>query len=205
MTLGGNIRTVILDLGGVCFTDGTAAFIRELNELYGISQAEADRVLRGDLGSHYREGKISSKQFWDTARQELELKDTNVDLDHLWASKYQIQPGIRDLLISLSRRGIQRLYLSDNTRNRAEYLEETYGFMELFSGGVFSFNLGTRKPNPMMYEAVLRLSVNPAAHCLYVDDYEAFLKPAIALGMQTYRFESVTALRELLSAQGLLR
>jgi FMN phosphatase YigB (HAD superfamily) len=46
-------------------------------------------------------------------------------------------------------------YLSDNVAERIEAVERRYDFLRLFTGGVFSHEVGVRKPNRGIYELLV--------------------------------------------------
>ncbi len=68
------IKTVICDLGGVYFTDGSARAIERISAAYDIAADRVSDVLMGDLGSRYRFGEISVAEFWDGAKQDWNLQ-----------------------------------------------------------------------------------------------------------------------------------
>jgi FMN phosphatase YigB (HAD superfamily) len=51
--------------------------------------------------------------------------------------------------------GHELLYLSANTRERVNYLEEKYGFLEKFDAGIFSHVVKCKKPDPIIYLSTL--------------------------------------------------
>ncbi len=70
--------------------------------------------------------------------------------------------------------------ISEN-RERIEQLEQKYHFLSFFSGGIFSHEVGMRKPDPRIYRMVLELArVNPD-EAIYIDDKPHFLIPPQAL------------------------
>lgn len=58
------VLTVILDLGGVYFTDGTKIAIEKICERYSVDKEKATYALDGELGSDYRTGALSHDEFW---------------------------------------------------------------------------------------------------------------------------------------------
>lgn len=62
------IKTVICNLGGVYFIDGSSVAIERIAGTYKIPREEVRRVLMGDLGTKYRIGELTADQFWDRAK-----------------------------------------------------------------------------------------------------------------------------------------
>ena len=63
------IKTVIFDLGGVYFTDGTKEAIANISEEYGLGGAAVAGVFKGEIGTAYRKGEISHEEFWIRAKE----------------------------------------------------------------------------------------------------------------------------------------
>ena len=61
-------RTVIFDLGGVYFGNGTRIAIDTISEDYRIERGLVDAILNGEPGKQYRIGEISAEQFWQRAK-----------------------------------------------------------------------------------------------------------------------------------------
>jgi putative hydrolase of the HAD superfamily len=197
------IRTVIFDLGGVYFTDGSAIAIEQISTTYRLAEAKVRDIVMGDLGSRYRHGAVTSSQFWEGAVEAWNLQVPIEQLATTWLQAYEPIPGTVSLIDRLGVAGYELLYLSDNVEDRIEYLEETYGFLHRFKDGVFSHRVGIRKPNPRIYELVLEKAAHPPAQCLFVDDKPPMLEPAERMGMAVVAFESPSQVETVLVGHGL--
>ena len=100
--------------------------------------------------------------------------------------------------------GYELLYLSDNVQDRIDYLEATYRFLHRFKDGVFSHDVGIRKPDPMIYQIVLERASHPPSECLFIDDKPAMLDPAEEVGMTVIAFVDPDPLETDLVGHGLL-
>jgi epoxide hydrolase-like predicted phosphatase len=200
---GDSTNTAIFDLGGVLFSDGTKRAIDVFSSTYGLNKQEVADQLIGKLGSDWRAGKLTAEQFWSRFKSRWKL-DANADeLAHIWFDGYELNQGTENIVVALARAGYRTMYLSDNVPERVSYLEKRYHFLDKFQGGVFSFEVGVRKPDLEIYKRALEKSSRPAAECVYIDDVAAFLEPAAALGMKTIHFLSSDQLAEDLSMIGL--
>ena len=197
------IRSVILDFGGVYFTDGTAKAIREISTTYGVPEQSVKEVMHGDLGTEYRTGEVTADQFWSGARRVWGIDAENCQLAPIWIQAYEPIQGTVEIVDRLNVAGYEMLFLSDNVQERIEYLEQKYRFRRRFKDGVFSHLAGTRKPDPKIYEMVLEKSSHPARECLFVDDKPHFLEPARMLGMSVVAFEGPAQLEQALKSSGL--
>ena len=183
-------KTVIFDLGGVYFSDGTRQAIDKIAAGYGIDRQAVAGFLNGEAGASYRTGRITADQFWQQATTLWNIRASAEALSITWCESYQPNRGTVRLVKQLRAADHQLLYLSDNTQERVACLEEKYGFLKNFDDGIFSHLARRKKPDPMIYELVLAKAVNPAADCVYIDDKPGYLLPAKDLGMQVIAFKN---------------
>lgn len=188
------INAIIFDLGGVLFSNGTKSFITYLCDTYHLDRADVEEVVDGPLGSKYREAKITREEFWRQVIQKFGIQASEVDLVNAWISRYELNTETKDLIFTLKKK-YKIYYLSDNVRERAEALDKKFQFLTLFDGGIFSHEVGMRKPNPELYERILALAGVVGSQAVYIDDKEPFLVPARALGMHTIHFVDPTQLK----------
>jgi len=71
-----------------------------------------------------------------------------------------------------------------------EHLENKYSFWEIFEGKVISCRLNLCKPEPAIYEYLLKTYDLAAASTVFIDDIDANLSAAKQFGMQTIKFEN---------------
>lgn len=96
-------------------------------------------------------------------------------------------------------------YLSDNVPERIERINQQTGFLNWFDGGIFSYEVDIRKPNPKFYQLVLQKAGVKSEEVFFVDDKETALVPAREMGMITILFTSPEECREELIRMGILQ
>lgn len=197
------LRSIIFDLGGVYFTDGTRIAIANLASRFKLPAKRVEHCLTGTLGRDYRLGHLSGEEFWRRARAQWHIEASAGELATIWCSSYQPIAGTVELVEKLRGLGHELLFLSDNTPERVRYLNERYGFLSKFKDGVFSHLVGHVKPDPALYELALTKASRPAAGCVYIDNKAEFLEPARALGMSVIAFENPSQLEFALGELGL--
>lgn len=78
--------------------------------------------------------------------------------------------------------------LSNDVSEWGTYLREKYGINELVEFSIISGDVGYRKPSEAIYKIALeKVDVEPC-DCIFVDDRDKNLKPALRLGMKAARF-----------------
>lgn len=196
------IKTLIFDLGGVYFTDGTGSTPGKFRQLFDIPDAKTHEVLNGPLGMWYRMGLLPEEAFW---REAQAIFGTDLDFRRLrdvWLSGYVPIDGTVDLIENLKDNGYEILYLSDNVAERIAYLEDKYRFMQHFHSGVFSYAANMLKPDIGIYKLVLRSTKSSPSECVFIDDKEKFLVPARTLGMKAVLFQDPLQIRDDLVSLG---
>jgi len=197
-------KTIIFDLGGVYFTDGTRSAIDAIAAGYDVARDAVEDILNGDLGEQYRIGMLSTGQFWQRAKTSWHIEAPSDELSLLWNSSYQPIGGTVRLVERLKNAGHELLYLSDNTAERVAYLDRKYSFLQKFDGGIFSYLVNCRKPDPMVYELLLGKAAHPAADCVYIDDKPEYLVPAKKMGLEVIAFTNAAQLESRLKEMALL-
>jgi len=197
-------KTIIFDLGGVYFSNGTRIAVDAIADSYKVGREAVEDILNGDAGKQYRIGTLSAEQFWQRAKNSWNIQESSEALALLWNSSYWPDDGTIRLVERLKRAGHQLLYLSDNTAERVVYLDQRYHFLQKFDGGIFSHLVKCKKPEPMIYQLLLDKASHPAAACVYIDDKPEYLEPAKDLGMEIIAFKNAEQLEADLAKLALL-
>ena len=87
------ITTILFDLGGVLFTNGTKIFVHQLSTAYNIPEEKVKDVLDGDIGSQYREAKITRDEFWKQVKENLNIRKEIDELEKQWIDGYELISG----------------------------------------------------------------------------------------------------------------
>lgn len=165
------INAVIFDLSGVLFTEGLVKFIRELCDKHlNLNYDEILHEFRdGEYGTSYRIGKINASEFWDLVIKKFNIPEDKEVLNTWWLKCYELVDATRDLILDL-RKKYKVYYLSDSVKERIEDLRKRYNFTEWFDGGIYSHEVGVRKPNPEVYKIILRKFNLKPAETIFIDD-----------------------------------
>ncbi len=194
------IKTIIFDLGGVYFTDGAGRFIRKIYTEFNIPEEKIIAALKGDIGLKYRTGKISEEEFWNSVKKFLGIDINNDKLADMWHSSYELQEGTLGIIKKLRDAGYEVIFLSNNIKERAEYLQKKYNFTEDFHDGVFSHVVQVNKPDLEIYRQILKKTKSMAEECVFIDDKVENLVPARELGMKGIHFRNARQLEKELLA-----
>ncbi len=173
------IRAVIFDCFGVLTTDGWLAFKEKYLPVGSDSEAEAI-----SLNKQADSGYISQSEF----EQKISVL-ANVSIDE--TQKIVDQHVRNEALFEFIRDNLKANYkiglLSNVTAN---FMDELFlpWQIELFDAMTFSFEVGTVKPDALMYETIATKLDCLSEECIFIDDREVFVEGARQAGMQGLHF-----------------
>ena len=197
------ITTIIFDLGGVLFTNGTQKLIDFVSTEYNIDRNTVKSLMDSEVGKKYREAKIERHLFWEHFLRELGIQADPDFLEEQWVMGFELIEDTRDIVHDLAEK-YSVYFLSDNVRTRVEKINARYGFLDWFEGGIFSHEVGLKKPHPLLYTMILQKACVKAEEAVFIDDKPECLKPAAELGMTTILFEDPQSLRKTLEKLDIL-
>jgi putative hydrolase of the HAD superfamily len=93
-------------------------------------------------------------------------------------------------------------YLSNMARTSIEHLESTHDYWSLFRGGVVSCRVRLLKPEPAIFECLLSRYGLRASETVFIDDMQANIDSAAALGITAIRFVDAASCELALRATG---
>jgi len=197
-------RTVIFDYGGVISLPQSAADLGVIADLAGIGLDRepfwrAYYAHRDDLD----QGTVGVAAYWRAIAGDVGASWDDARLHELWAADFRswlsINPGTIEVLADL-RAGRTRLALLSNAgQDFGSYLR--CGLLaDFFAACYVSGELGLIKPQPEIYRHVLDGLGISAAEAVFIDDREANVRGAQALGITGHLFTGVTALRAFLES-----
>ncbi|HET9555993.1 MAG TPA: HAD family phosphatase [Actinomycetota bacterium] len=113
-------------------------------------------------------------------------------------------PGAVELLAELRATGVPLYALTNWSAETFVLARERFEFLDWFCGLLVSGEEGVIKPDPAIFELLLdRFGLDPGS-AFYVDDSEANVDAAAALGLDAVRFTGPGQLRRDLAARRLL-
>lgn len=201
------IKSIIFDLGGVYFTNGKDAAIKKISRKYNISPEIANKFLftGSELGGLYRKGLITSEEFWDRSKNLSGIKADNDELNKLWVESYKPIKGTVRIIKLLKKKRIKLYVLSDNVKERVEYLQSKYKFMDNFVDGIFSNDIHiTKNEGTGAFKLILEKTRENPENVLFIDDIEKYVETARELGMNGICFKSPEQLEEEFKNLGIL-
>ena len=205
------IEAVISDFGGVLTSALADSFVGVLDSS-GVSLEELGKAMAAvaaRAGSNplfeLETGRLSEAQFMGSLSDELsERRGSRVELAGFGERYFRhLQPNDRliDYMRRLRERGYKLAICTNNVREWEARWRAMLPVDEIFDVVVDSAFVGSRKPEPRIYQITLeRLGTAPEA-ALFVDDVEINCQAARELGIQAIHFRTTDqAIQEIEAA-----
>ena len=198
-------RNIIFDLGNVLITFNPLDFLTHL-----LNDAEKARwcqalIIQSPEWRELDRGQISVEQAKSNfiERQPALRGAVELFFQH-WLSMFQPIPETVALVDELRAAGYRLYVLSNIIRESYEDLRGRLTFWDRFEGIVVSYALKTAKPEPAIYRYLLDHYRLQPEECLFIDDMEANVAGARAVGIPAARFESAGDLHRIFQERGIL-
>jgi epoxide hydrolase-like predicted phosphatase len=208
-----HIKNIIFDYGNVIFL---LDFQKLKDGWKSLSIEDPDRFfshgVQDPIFDAFDRGLATAAEFRDYLRQKIGNADlTDEEIDAAWNSLLLgVDKGTHEVLAELNKK--YRTFLLSNINQIhyeyiMDYLKKEFGFENndhLFEKTYYSHFLGIRKPDPAIFEKVLKENGLNPEETLFIDDIQANLEPANALGINTLLMKAPDTVQELIKREGLL-
>lgn len=154
----------------------------------------------------FEAGKITPEDFYQEVKKMLGLKLSYDSFVPIWNDIFFLSPKNRAVfqLANALRKNYQVALLSNINVLHYEYLKKNFPVFGVFDRVFLSFELGSIKPDPEIYQQVIRqLAVSPQ-EIFYTDDRPELIKSAQDLGIHGAVFSSFEQLRKDIILAGLV-
>ncbi len=187
------IKAIIVDMGGVYFSNGTELVLDKICRITKRPKKEIFRMLRGQKSSLFHTGRITPKEFWGWFAKSLELsKAETARMRNLWYSSYRPTPGMNALVAKL-RKKYKMIVFSGNIEERVKFLDRKYGICRNFDDFVWSYDAGSNKDSLDFYKYLVKklkkLGFAPD-ECIMLDDQNVFIKLLRPFGFKFVLFKN---------------
>ena len=181
------VKTVVFDLGGVLFTEGKSVAIEALHREHGYDPEIIHNLLTSRPSRNVRKGLLSEETFWSwVASYVPQGYDAQVIRDE-WYRGYVLDADICKLVRKLQGR-YRLVVFSENIPERVAYLDELYGFRELFDEEIYSYDHHLGKRDPEFVETLLTTLGEQPAEIVYLNNCKTPLEIAARLGVKVVHY-----------------
>lgn len=194
------IKAIILDMGGVVLHGKIETVLDCIAEELHISKEEFSQLFRAHK-KELQEGKMKISQLCELVKEKYGIEK---DILPIWKKCYlaimTFNTEVLELITKLRKN--YKIAVITNTSDIHTKINRERDAFKYFDEAIASSEAGMVKPNKEIYEAMLgKLKVKPE-ECIFVDDRESQVEPAVALGMKGLVFTDIKKFIEDLKRLG---
>ena len=200
------IDTIIVDLGNVIIDIDYDTMVAEFGKIASRDFSEIVSYTQQDnVFNLFEKGQISVPDFRSALRKYLHDHITDEQIDAAWnailhkypAEKFDLLKRLRGKYKIYALSNINQIHLDDIDR----YVAPFFGVADMrsyFDHAYYSHEMGLRKPEPEIYQAVIDHGGIDPAHTLFIDDKAENTAAAEALGFRVHQLRERDSLVELM-------
>jgi len=196
------LQAIFFDLGNVLVRVDEARARVRFAARTGKTEEEIDRYFHTTpYATELALGKLAGPRFYRIVSKDLGFDGTYEEFTEIWSDVFEPIEPMLQLAGELATR-LPRLILSNTNALHINYIFEHYPVLKKFDAHVFSHEVGLLKPDAAMYQLALEKSDAEAGRTLFIDDLQANVDGARAIGMRAIQFESAEQVRLELTKLG---
>jgi putative hydrolase of the HAD superfamily len=198
------IKTIILDFGNVVAFFDHRLTTNRLAPYAGISADKLHALLfTGVLAEDYERGQISAADFLGQVREAAQLTCSDEFFKRAWADIFWPNDEVISRLPAL--KNTHRLLLGSNTNelHTRHFSQQFEQALAHFDRLIFSYEIGSRKPESAFYQRCEQFADCPPEECLFIDDLPANVSGAHLCGWNAVVFRGMQDLQIRLAEFGI--
>lgn len=193
-----NIKAVIFDLGNVLIDFDHTIAAKKISMFADKTPQEIFNLFfDSGLTDLFEEGKIAPLNFFSEVKKILNLElDYNQFLP-IWNEIFFLTEKNQAVynLAKILKDHYKIALLSNINVLHFEYLKKNFSVFDIFHNIVTSFEVGYRKPDPLIYKKTLDLLKATPQNTFYTDDRAELTEKACRLGIRGFVFRGIEQLK----------
>jgi putative hydrolase of the HAD superfamily len=195
---------VLFDLGGVVVDVDLNWSRVAWAATTGTSHTDFDRVfLDSGIKDQIDRGEMSESEALARIRELHSGAIEDHQIRHCWTSCLRTRPYSTQLVHAVARRS-RCAVLSNTDPIHSAWIEEQSEIRDAISRWFYSYQCGSMKPEPRIFEVTLQTLGVSAEEALLIDDREENIAAAQRLGMETIHYTSFESVCEGLAGRDLI-
>lgn len=192
------IKTIFFDIGGVLLNIHPERTIKQLSDVTKITEQEIEAAFPEEAHHRYERGEISDSEFFKVVKRELPISN-NLTEEQFWKA-WSLLVGEETEVVKIMNNLTTKypVWLLSNTNPYHILAEERFKLFDKITGGIYSFEVGSRKPEEDIYIKALEIVGVTAEKSLFIDDLIENVEMARSLNMNAIQFKSIGDLNERL-------
>ena len=201
---GAKYRAVIFDIGRVLIRVNVPRAMDGLASGISLSPQEVwSAIEKHPRFMDWQEGRISPRDWHLNLNKRLGTSFSFEQFSEIWSRALDPDPIHEDSLFEKLSKSYRLALLSNTDPLHMAHAEANFSFFRFFPNRVYSFRIGTSKPDALIYREALKACKVRAEEAVYIDDIAAYAEAARQLGMTGVVFQSPDQLQTDLQALGI--
>lgn len=198
-------KNVIFDLGGVLVNFNPHNFLLERFCNASIEKQVYDITFGSEEWKQLDAGNLTRLQgnalMMEKARTAGCAFEVQCVLDD-WMRALRTKTHTVAIMRRLHKMGFRLFYLSNIAEDTFKEIQQR-DFFSLFEGGIASYEVHINKPDPIIYEALMRYYQLSYSETLFIDDAKENVATAYELGLTGIHYQGIPSLIKSLNACGI--
>lgn len=199
------VEAVIFDLGNVLIDFDHLIAAKKISKLTNMTAQEIyELFFDSELTSLFEEGRISPSEFFVKVKEKLDLELDYERFASIWNEIFFFSEKNSSVYsIAKSLKKIYKLALITNINIlHFDYLKKNFPVFDIFDPVVTSFQIGFRKPHPLIYKKTLEMLQVLPENVFYTDDRADLVSKAKDSGINSFVFINIEKLKKDLLGEG---
>lgn len=155
------------------------------------------------LINDYEKGFMSSHEFFCTLKDRFGLELEFEEFSTIWNDIFWEDRAVNEVILYLKEKGYPLFLLSNTCELHFNHIINRYPIVHAFDEWILSFEVGAKKPDSRIFEAIFeRMSVEPS-EVFYIDDIPDFVEAARSMGIEGTVFTGAEGLWKVLREKGI--
>ncbi|TVU88654.1 HAD family hydrolase [Vreelandella titanicae] len=200
-----SIKNVVFDVGNVIVRWSPQEIIRLTFDRVEPPELLLKSIFQSETWFDLNKGFLTESEAKSQFQDNLNLSELECERLFYYIKQTQLLLfGSVDLLKRVKAAGYGVYALTDNVTEIVEYLQSTYQFWPLFDGATVSAEVGMLKPDPNIYQSLLKHHNLVAAETVFIDDMLYNVQGAESVGISGVQFVNSEQCEQALKALGLI-
>jgi glucose-1-phosphatase len=155
------------------------------------------------LINDYEKGFMSSHEFFCTLKDRFGLELDFEEFSEIWNDIFWEDPAVNAVIHYLKERGYPLFLLSNTCELHFSHIISRYPIVHDFDEWILSFEVGAKKPERRIFEAIFERTDVAPSEVFYIDDIPDFVEAARSIGIDGMVFAGAEGLWQALRERGI--
>lgn len=192
------IKNIIFDVGGILFDDSKESITKLLGK-------DSTNIYKAAYGQDFKKcllGQITVQEHLINLKSKPDFNDIKFILTKEYLPKsYPLLEENFNYIKALKDKGYKLFLLTNITEDSYNYINETININSIFTGGIYSYQEHLIKPNPEIYELIIKRFNLNKSETIFFDDKEKNVKAAKETGLKSIVFTSLQDIKDNINSK----